>query len=68
MLDTIDFNDPLAILMARESEDDCCDDSSESRYLAGTHRAATSERERGDDMLGASPFELHEHMLGVYEH
>lgn len=62
MLEQIDFNDPLAILMSRECEDDS-DDSAESRYLAGTHRAATSERERGEDMLGASPFELREHEL-----
>ena len=63
MIEQIDFNDPLAILMARECEDDSDEDSAESRYLAGTHRAATSERERGDDMLGASPFELREHEL-----
>jgi hypothetical protein len=50
--------DPLYILMMREEDEDECD-SMEERYMAGTHRARSSEAERTHgDMLGASPFEL----------
>ena len=51
-------SDPLQKLLAEEGSFDEVD-ITESNYFAGTHRCATFEREReGNDLLGASPFEI----------
>ena len=57
--EAVDYNDPLSILLSRESEDDAETDALESFYCAAKHRAKTAETERTTgDMMGASPFEL----------
>ena len=55
----VDYNDPLSIMLANESDDDSGADELESLYCAARYRARTFEIEKtSGDMLGASPFEL----------
>ena len=61
-MSSIDWNDPLSILLAQEEGDEQECDVLHSCWEAGCHRAPCYERERGDDMLGASPFELENHI------
>lgn len=53
----VDWNDPLSLMLQAEEADDECD-ALHSLWDAHSHCAKTFEVERGDDMLGASPFEL----------
>ena len=56
MLNTIDYNDPLTILMNAESDEQDCD--GESLYATNAERTGFTRDNDRDDMLGASPAEL----------
>ena len=59
MFATIDYNDPLALMLAAESDEDL---DGESLYATNAERGQTWDNDR-DDMLGGSPAELAYSML-----
>ena len=64
LYEAIDYNDPCAILMSIEGDED---EASESVWSSGCS-VSRGERERdidGHDMRGASPAELAEHEFNV---
>lgn len=59
MFETIDYNDPLAHLLAAEAEDF----DAESLYATNAERTGQTWDNDRDDMLGCSPAELAYSML-----